>query len=220
MSTTLKPTPEQLQEILALHRKWWNGEEGGVRANLHDADLYDANLHGANLCGANLYAANLHGANLRGANLYAANLHGANLRDADLRGASLYGANLRDANLHDADLYAANLHDDTILSDGVVWKSYVDELVPALLQAGGRSLDEMAQPRIWDCHRWENCPMAEAFGVHELSNIPVLYRAPANLFIQFFDARVAPLNDLSTLRQRWNLAPLSAEDAASCEVAR
>jgi len=194
-------------------------------ANLHGASLYAADLRGANLHGANLHDADLRGAslyaaNLHDADLYAANLHDASLYAADLRGANLHGASLYAANLHDAYLYAANLHDDTILSDGVVWKSYVDELVPALLQAGGRSLDEMAQPRIWDCHRWENCPMAEAFGVHELSNIPVLYRAPANLFIQFFDARVAPLNDLSTLRQRWNLAPLSAEDAASCEVAR
>jgi hypothetical protein len=154
----IKPTAEQLQEVLALHRKYWLGEAGGVRANLGGANLY-----------------------------------GANLRGADLRG-------------------------DTILADGVVWKVYVDELVPSLLTAGGRSLDEMAQPRIWDCHSWENCPMAEAFSVHELSNIPALYRAPANLFIQLYDGPVAPLNDLAALRKRWNLAPLPEGEGEACAV--
>jgi uncharacterized protein YjbI with pentapeptide repeats len=205
MNAILKPWPEQLQEILTLHRKWWSGEEGGAYADLRFADLRGADLRFADL---------------RGANLRHADLRFANLRDANLRHADLRGANLRDADLGGADLGDADLGDDAILSDGVVWKSYVDELVPALLQAGGRSLDEMAQPRIWECHSWENCPMAEAFGVHDLSNIPALYRAPANLFIQFFDARVAPLNDLAALRSRWNLAPLSAQGAASCEVAR
>jgi len=210
MNAILKPWPEQLQEILTLHRKWWSGEEGGAYANLRGADLGGRNLGFADLRGADLRDADLRGANLRHADLRHANLRDADLRHADLRFANLRGADLRDA----------DLGDDAILSDGVVWKSYVDELVPALLQAGGRSLDEMAQPRIWECHSWENCPMAEAFGVHDLSNIPALYRAPANLFIQFFDARVAPLNDLAALRSRWNLAPLSAQGAASCEVAR
>jgi uncharacterized protein YjbI with pentapeptide repeats len=163
------PTPprEQLQEILELHRKWWDGEDGGVRANLA-------------------------GANLAGANLARANLRGANLRDANLR-------------------------DDTILSDGVIWKSYIDELVPALLVAGGRALDELAQPRIWNCHSWENCPMAEAFQVHSIGDIPPLYRAHANFFIGLYDSQVAPLNDLAALRQRWNLPALENANAEACE---
>jgi uncharacterized protein YjbI with pentapeptide repeats len=175
-NTILTPTREQLADILALHRKYWYGEEGGVRADLGDANLRDANL-----------------------------------RDANLGDADLGGADLRDA----------NLGDDTILSDGVVWKTYIDELVPALLTVHGRSLDEMAQPRIWNCHSWENCPMAEAFGVHSLASIPPLYRAPANLFIQLYDAKVAPLSDVATLRQRWNLAPLtplSDANAEACDV--
>ena len=36
---------DKLQEILELHQKWFDGEEGGERANLWDADLRGANLH-------------------------------------------------------------------------------------------------------------------------------------------------------------------------------
>ncbi len=61
---------EKLLEICDKHIKWLRNEEGGDRADLHEA----------NLCGANLY-----GANLRRADLYGADLYGANLREADLR---------------------------------------------------------------------------------------------------------------------------------------
>ena len=71
-----------IKEILAKHQKWLNGEAGGERADLCDADLRDADL-----CDADLRGANLCGANLRGANLCSADLRRANLRDADLRGA-------------------------------------------------------------------------------------------------------------------------------------
>lgn len=71
-------------------------------ADLHSADLCDANLYGAdlrcaNLCDVDLHDADLHDADLRGANLRCADLCGANLYGADLRGANLRGANLRDA---------------------------------------------------------------------------------------------------------------------------
>ena len=94
----------ELENILKLHQKWLNNEEGGVRADLYGANLYGANFRGANLrranlCGANLYGANLCGADLCGANLYGANLYGANFRGADLYGANLCGANLYGANL-------------------------------------------------------------------------------------------------------------------------
>jgi len=41
----------ELNEILAKHKKWLNGEEGGERANLRSADLSSADLrflHSAN----------------------------------------------------------------------------------------------------------------------------------------------------------------------------
>ena len=107
-------TPDELTEVLRLHKLWWYDQEGGscadlCGANLRGANLCGANLCGANLCGADLRGANLCGADLRGANLRGANLCGANLCGADLRGANLCGANLCGANLCDADLCGADL---------------------------------------------------------------------------------------------------------------
>ena len=97
-------TPEKLAEILAAHKLWLNGEEGGVRANLSKADLSCANLSGANLRCADLSGANLSGANLSKADLSCANLSWADLRCADLSGANLSGAKLSGANLSKANL--------------------------------------------------------------------------------------------------------------------
>jgi hypothetical protein len=60
----MNPTPEQLQKIIADHKKWLNDEPDGSCANLSGA-----NLSGANLIMANLSWANLSGADLRRANL-------------------------------------------------------------------------------------------------------------------------------------------------------
>jgi hypothetical protein len=87
-------TPEQLREVLTLHKAWLNDTEGGRRADLRDADLRDADLSGADLSGADLRDADLRGAVLRDADL-----SGADLRGADLSGADLSGAVLRDADL-------------------------------------------------------------------------------------------------------------------------
>ena len=100
----MKYASDELKNILAKHLEWIHGKIGGKRANLCDADLYDANLrgvdlHGANLRGVDLRNADLRDADLRGANLYGANLRGANLYGANLRGADLCGANLCDADL-------------------------------------------------------------------------------------------------------------------------
>jgi hypothetical protein len=173
-------------------------------ANLYGANLVRANLDGANLDGANLDGANLDGANLDGANLEGANLEGANLEGANLDGANLDGANLDGANLDGANLVRANLDGasigkdtkfspETKLSDGVTWKEYLEEVVPALLKAGGKALEEIANPTTWNCHSWQNCPMAEAFSVHDLKDIPALYRAQAQRFVQLFDAGLIPL---------------------------
>ena len=69
-----------LKQILELHKKWLDNEDGGKRADLSGADLRAADLRGANLWGADL----------RGANLRSADLSGAGLRGADLRGANLW----------------------------------------------------------------------------------------------------------------------------------
>ena len=155
-------------------------------ANLENAYLQDANLEGSDLRGANLGSANLRGANLRGANLKNAYLRGANLWGSDLRGAYLWGASLWAATLEGANLEGATMNEATILPAGYRWDVYLSEVVPALLVAGGRSLAMVAAS--WSCHEWTNCPMAVAFDVHNLNDVPPLYRREARQFVQLFDA--------------------------------
>ena len=116
----------KLTAILELHKNWFNGEDGGVRADLRDADLSDADLSRADLRDADLSDADLSRANLRGADLRDADLSDADLSDADLRGADLRradlrGADLSGANLRDADLRRAeNL--PLQIEDGLIQK--------------------------------------------------------------------------------------------------
>ena len=70
---------EDLQKILRLHGVWVRGD-GGVCADLSDANLSGANLIGANLSGANLSCANLRGANLRGAIMWSTIGNGRELK--------------------------------------------------------------------------------------------------------------------------------------------
>ena len=71
-----KISDTELKAIIYKHAKWARGEDGGERADLHDANLCNADL-----CGANLRDADLHNANLRGADLHDANLRGAKNTD-------------------------------------------------------------------------------------------------------------------------------------------
>ena len=91
-----------------------------------------------------------------------------------------------------ADLSYANLSfaDNLRLPTGETWQEYLTETVPALLTAGGKSLGDFAEA--FQCHEWTNCPMAFAFGVHNLKNIPILYRPRAEQFIMFFDGKQIP----------------------------
>jgi hypothetical protein len=164
------------------------------RANLSGADLSGANLYGANLSGANLYGANLSGADLygadlsradlRGANLSRANLYGADLSGANLSRADLSGANLRGADLSGADLYGAKNAENMVLDTGETLQVFRAHVVPALMAVGGHAVPDEA----WTCHSWENCPMAHAFGVHRIEEIPLLYQPRVAQFIRLFDA--------------------------------
>jgi uncharacterized protein YjbI with pentapeptide repeats len=102
-------TYEELKEILDLHKKWLNDDEGGARADLRYADLSSANLRYADLRYADLRSANLRYADLSSANLRYADLRYADLSSANLRYADLRYADLRSANLRYADLSSANL---------------------------------------------------------------------------------------------------------------
>ena len=106
---------KNLKEVLESHKKWLNGEKGGIRADLKNVDLSNTDLRGADLNfadlrEANLSNANLFKANLREANLSNANLFKANLSDTFLSYANLFKANLNYADLSYADLSYANLN--------------------------------------------------------------------------------------------------------------
>ena len=157
----------------------WEGKAGSIKDAVYAAlearaDLGDANLRGANLGGADLRGANLGGADLRGANL-----GDADLRDADLRGANLGGANLRDANLGGAKNFR--------LPTGETWDEYLAITVPALLVAAGKTLESFVEH--WECHTWDNCPIAHAYDVRDISGVPLLLRPRAEQFVQFFDSK-------------------------------
>jgi len=164
-------------------------------ANLGGADLGGADLGDADLRDANLRDANLGGADLGGADLGDADLRDANLRGANLRGANLRGANLGDANLGGADLRGANLRGakntaTAVLDTGETLAEYIRDVMPALLTTGGKTLAEVAGG--WNCHSWDNCPMAIAFSVKGESEAPALYRPRIRQFVQLFDAGLLP----------------------------
>ena len=73
---------KELDAVLEAHLKWLRDKDGGIRADLSEANLRGAYLYGVDLRGANLYEADLRGANLYGANLYGANLYRAYLDNA------------------------------------------------------------------------------------------------------------------------------------------
>jgi hypothetical protein len=97
-------------------------------------------------------------------------------------GANLEGANLRGANLEGAK--------DLRLPTGETWEEYLTETVPALLTAGGKALESFAPH--WTCHTWDNCPIAHAFDVHRVEDVPILFRPRAQQFIEFYDAQQIP----------------------------
>jgi Pentapeptide repeats (8 copies) len=93
----LKPSPDELAEILKKHAEW--GKDGGP----YDPELAN-DPRRANLCGANLFRADLRNVDLRGAYLEGADLSGARLDGAHLEGANLINVHLSGAELHGADL--------------------------------------------------------------------------------------------------------------------
>jgi hypothetical protein len=120
----MKPTPEELKQILEAHAMWLQGREAGKSADLRSADLSGANLSGADLRSANLRSADLRSANLSGANLRSADLSGANLRSANLSGADLRSADLSGADLSGAKNAETAIAQIIILPEGdlIGWK--------------------------------------------------------------------------------------------------
>jgi uncharacterized protein YjbI with pentapeptide repeats len=155
---------------------------------------HKANLSWARLGRADLSWADLREADLRGANLSWADLCRADLCRADLCRATLGGADLREAFLGEASLREANLRGadlrDAHLPTGETWETYLADVVPALLTAGGQPLASFAES--WQCHSWSNCPIAHAFGADGIDAVPALFRPRTEQFVQFFDADLIP----------------------------
>lgn len=105
----MKPTQEELSEILAKHQLWLDGQEGGERANLNYLNLAWVNLENANLRYSNMKVADLTEARLTGANLEYANLRNSILVSANLECTNLRYAVLRNADITDASLSKADL---------------------------------------------------------------------------------------------------------------
>jgi len=75
---------EELNEILRKHKLWFEGEEGGERADLRGCDLRGCDLRDADLQGCNLQ-----NCDLQNCDLQYAKLQNCDLQDADLRGTDL-----------------------------------------------------------------------------------------------------------------------------------
>ena len=186
--------PESVKLGLAV--QWAVKERANLRGaklrgvDLREVDLREADLREADLCWAYLFGVDLREADLRGADLCWANLRDAYLHRAKLRGADLSGASLRGAKL----CGAKNI-DSMVMPDGLTFAEYKRDVVPALLTAGGKTLDEIREAGAWDCHEWSNCPMHVAFGVYHTTEMVgpfAIYRQRAYEFIQFFDAGLIP----------------------------
>ena len=102
---------EMIKNILALHKKWLNEEEGGERADLHGADLDGVCLDNIDFRNANLKCASFRGAVITNSDFRSADLYGA-----DFRGAFLQGSDFASANLKNADFTWANLCDTDFLN--------------------------------------------------------------------------------------------------------
>jgi hypothetical protein len=100
----------------------------------------------------------------------------------DLGGADLGGADLGGADLAKA-----------VLETGETYEKYLSEVVPALLTAGGETVKAIVEDhKAWDCHDWNNCPMACAFKVHTPAETPILLRPRVDQFVRMFDQGLIP----------------------------
>jgi len=185
-------------------RRWdtnaviYTGEADSLRELVERAVRERVDLYYANLSGAKLSFANLDSAKLRFAKLSYAELRHADLRFSDLRYADFRYANLRSAKLSGAKLSGA-----TTLPTGESWRRYLETTMPALITAGGKTVEDIVSGGAWQCHRWTNgkqfsCPMAVAFdfdGDYDgdtATPLVQLLRPRIEQFVHLFDHDLIP----------------------------
>jgi len=181
---------DDLRQLLDIHHRWLNGEDGGQRADLRDADLSRANLSWAYLSGADLS-----GAHLSGADLSRANLSWADLSGADLSGSHLSGADLSRADLSGAYLSGANLSGQPIRYASCSWTSHGER---------GRTLHGIASPNeagvlhvtlSCGCFRGSLDELREYIARGEER-----YRASRTIALEFILSRMAEMGVAPTMR--------------------
>ena len=95
---------KELKTILKKHRMWLNGEDGGERAVLREADM-----RWADMSGADMRWADMRGADMRGADMSEADMRGADMRGADMRWADMSVADMSGADMSGADMSGADM---------------------------------------------------------------------------------------------------------------
>lgn len=106
--------PDNLEELLKLHKNYLNGGASGQRLIIKFADFSDLNFHdfdfseaifiSCDFSRANLENCCFDGSSVSGCNFSNAKMKSVSMVKADIRGAILRGADLAMANLEDADL--------------------------------------------------------------------------------------------------------------------
>jgi hypothetical protein len=85
-------------------------------------------------------------------------------------------------------------------------KEFVDEIVPRLFAFGGR-LEAALSPVVWECHDWTNCPMAVAFGVTDVLQIPEELAPRIMQFVVLYDrGMISRLAILTACRKKGLIA--------------
>jgi len=119
-------TQEELDEILLLHKKFLNNEEGGQRADLSYQDLFGLNLTQTTLDEANCAGTNFFGVDVAGVSFQGADLAGACFKDCSLRRCNFLGANLHKSDLRNTFMYLTRF-DLADLSEADLSSSFVAE---------------------------------------------------------------------------------------------
>ena len=100
---------QELNEVLAKHKLWLEGKEGGERAVLIGSDLSNSKLRNSDLRNSDLSNSDLSNSDLRNSDLRNSDLRGSDLNYSDLRGSDLNYSDLSNSDLSNSDLRGSNI---------------------------------------------------------------------------------------------------------------